>query len=454
MEEERALEREGELPLSSPKQGSDLMPSSVPPLIDADPEPEPEPARPAGAAAPPVGGDWYDVGVSEPQRPGVQRRRTVAMFLVAVVVAAGVGVAVGATIGSNTPPASTTGPGATPSPFKSPGSVNAIAAALTRSVVDIDTSIDEPGGIGEEAGSGMILTSSGEVLTNNHVIEDATKISVTIPGRSRPVPATVVGVDTVHDVALIQLDGVSGLAHVDLGNSSDLHVGDGVVAIGNALGLGGTPAATGGAVSALHQSIRALSEFGTTAENLTGLIETDAQIQPGDSGGPLVDVSGKVVGMDTAEASSSGGPVTGFAIPIDQAIAIVRNIERGVAGNGVVIGLSAFMGVLVKNVPDYKQQPTYLGEPCVTTQSTVGPSHLPTAGLVVVRVVCEGPAAVAGIVPGDTIVAVDGKAVTNNDGSLPNILSRLRPGDVARVKIVSVSGVISTLTEKLGAIPS
>jgi S1-C subfamily serine protease len=112
------------------------------------------------------------------------------------------------------------------------------------------------------------------------------------------------------------------------------------------------------------------------------------------------------------------------------------------------------MGVLVKNVPDYKQQPTYLGEPCATTESSTSPSRLPAAGLVVVRVVCDGPAAKAGIVPGDTIVAVDGYAVTNNDSSLPDILGRLRPGDIARVKIVGVSGVTSTLKEKLGAIPS
>jgi S1-C subfamily serine protease len=193
----------------------------------------------------------------------------------------------------------------------------------------------------------------------------------------------------------------------------------------------------------------------TTREDLRGLIETDAQIQPGDSGGPLVNTLGQVVGMDTAAlASSAGGSPIGFAIPINQAIDIARNIEEGVISNGIVLGTSAFMGVFVEPVPDFRAAQGGFGVPCGAGPSSGSTSNLPVAGEVVVKVLCGGPAVAAGIVPGDTIVAVDGSAVTNNETSLSVILARLKPGETARVKIVSESGATSTLAEPLGAQPT
>ena len=209
----------------------------------------------------------------------------------------------------------------------------------------------------------------------------------------------------MHDVALLQLTGVGPLPHVSLGDSGDLKVGEGVVAIGNALGLGGPPAVTGGAVSALNQSITATSEVTPESERLKGLIETDAQIQPGDSGGPLVNTAGRVVGMVTAAVTTEGGAPIGFAIPINQAMAIARNIEKGVATNGIVVGLSAFLGVEVEGV-------------------TIGQGGAPATGQFVVAVVPGGPAAHRGVVRGDTITAMDGRALSDESSALSESSTR------------------------------
>ncbi|HKH89126.1 MAG TPA: trypsin-like peptidase domain-containing protein, partial [Acidimicrobiales bacterium] len=150
------------------------------------------------------------------------------------------------------------------------------------------------------AGTGMVLTSTGEVLTNNHVVEGATKISVTDIGNGKTYSAKVVGYDRSKDIAVLQLIGASGLQTVNLGNSSSVSVGEGVVAVGNANGAGGTPSYAGGAVTATNQSITATDQAGGDSEQLGGLIETNADVIPGDSGGPLVNASGQVIGMDTA----------------------------------------------------------------------------------------------------------------------------------------------------------
>jgi S1-C subfamily serine protease len=377
-------------------------------------------------------GRWYLASDPAPPGSASRRRRGLAVILLAVVLAGSAGAAIGIAIGSRTLGGDT---GLAFPPAGSSASVAAISKSLPPTVVDIDTSVDEGNGVGESAGSGMILTSSGEVLTNNHVVEDAAKISVVIYGRTRPVAARVVGVDTVHDVALLQLTGVGSLPHVALGDSGDLKVGEGVVAIGNALGLGGPPAVTGGAVSALDQSITATSEVTPASERLKGLIETDAQIQPGDSGGPLVNTAGRVVGMVTAAASTDVGATIGFAIPINQAMAIARNIEKGVATNGIVVGLSAFLGVEVQGVIS-------------------GQGGAPATGQFVVAVIPGGPAATAGVVRGDTITAMDGRALSDEPSSLPQVLHALRPGVAAELKVVGLKGSVSTLPVVLGGIPS
>jgi putative serine protease PepD len=206
--------------------------------------------------------------------------------------------------------------------------VGQIVAAVKPSVVVISTTITVRQGpftqSGTAAGTGIILTADGQVLTNAHVVADATSIAVTLPGETTTHVATVIGSDTADDVALIQIQGVSGLTPASIGESSSVAVGDDVVAIGNALDLAGGVTVTKGIVSALERSI--------DVENrtLSGLIQTDAAISSGNSGGPLVNASGQVIGMNSAGAASSGSVTAeniGFAIPIAHAMQIVEQLR-------------------------------------------------------------------------------------------------------------------------------
>lgn len=221
-------------------------------------------------------------------------------------------------------------------------SVASIAAVVDPAVVSITSQIvvtESPFGSGlggysqtEEAeGSGMIITSTGEVVTNNHVIAGATSITVTIGGGTKTYTATVIGTDAAKDIALLQIQGVSGLPTVTFGNSAQVQVGDSVVAIGNALALGSTPTVTTGIVSAEGRTITAENDSGGT-ETLTGLLQTDAAINPGNSGGPLVDSAGQVIGMDTAAASSAQAGTSaqniGFAIPSSQIVAEIALLQQ------------------------------------------------------------------------------------------------------------------------------
>ena len=218
-----------------------------------------------------------------------------------------------------------------------PSDASAIAAKVDPGLVDINTTL----GYSQEqaAGTGIVITSNGVILTNNHVINGATKISVTDVGNQKTYTAKVVGYDRSHDIAVLQLQNASGLQTAPL-DTSNASVGEDVVGVGNAGGTGGTPSAAGGTVTALNQSITASDQGDGTSEQLSGLIETNADIQPGDSGGALVNTSGQVLGVDTAASAgysfqfngqSQGNQ--GFAIPINTALSIARQIE---AGNGLV----------------------------------------------------------------------------------------------------------------------
>ncbi len=182
----------------------------------------------------------------------------------------------------------------------------------------------------ELEGTGMIVTSSGDVVTNDHVVAGARSITVTLHGSSTTHRATLVGADQTDDIALLRIEGVSGLPTVTFGDSSTVQVGDPVVAIGNALGLGGSPTVTSGIISAENRQITASRDDGGT-ETLGGMLQTDAAINPGNSGGPLVDSAGQVVGMNTAGAgtSSDGSSAQdiGFAIPSNRISAVVDRLE-------------------------------------------------------------------------------------------------------------------------------
>src|ERR1700761_6564895 len=231
-----------------------------------------------------------------PEPPKRHRSRTMLGLTATAIVAAGAGagVAIGLSHGS------TTG-GSPTSTSKTVLSTSQIASKVDPGLVDVKATLGDQGAT--SLGTGIVLTSTGEILTNNHVINGATSVSVTDIGNGQTYKATVVGYDESQDIAVLQLSGASGLTTANLGNSSSVTVGDTVTGIGNAGGKGGTPSVASGSVVALDQAITASDESSGTSENLTGLIESNADIQPGDSGGPLVNSSGQIVGVDTAASS-------------------------------------------------------------------------------------------------------------------------------------------------------
>jgi S1-C subfamily serine protease len=295
----------------------------------------------------------------------------------------------------------------------------------------------------------MVVTASGEVLTNNHVIDGATRITATDVGNGRTYTARVLGYDRSHDVAVIALIGASGLATVPLGDSSTVKVGATVVTVGNAGGLGGTPSAAGGSVAAIGQAITAGDAFSGRSERLTGLIRVNGQLQPGDSGGPLVDSSGNVVGMDTAASSAvdfQSASSDGFAIPINAVLAISRQIVAGKGSSSIHIGASALLGVEV-GPPNAQAQIV----PCGAGQvEYAGGSGAPGAS--VVCAVPGDPAAGAGITPNDTITALNGHAVKSPSG-LTALMTRHHPGDRVRLTWRDTSGGSHTATVRLTAGP-
>ena len=202
-------------------------------------------------------------------------------------------------------------------------------AAQSRGVVLINTELPYQNASG--AGTGMVLTAAGQVLTSYHVVEGASMIKVTVAETGRTYQATVVGHDQTHDVALLQLKGASGLTAVKI-DDDKTSIGDKVTAVGNAGGTG-TLAAAKGKIVSLDASITTASEGPVASETLSAMIETTADVVSGDSGGPLYDADGEVTGIDTA--ASSGSEINGFAIPIHRALSIVQQIQSGNETGGV-----------------------------------------------------------------------------------------------------------------------
>ncbi|WP_081416302.1 S1C family serine protease [Gryllotalpicola ginsengisoli] len=309
-------------------------------------------------------------------------------------------------------------------------------------IVLIDTTLGYESS--EAAGTGMVLTSSGEVLTNNHVIEGATSISVEIPTTGKTYTATVVGTDATDDVAVLQLKDASGLTTADLDTAGDVHVGDDVIGVGNA-GGGGELLAAEGEVTALDQSITTEAEGSVASESLTGLIETDAAIEAGDSGGPLYDADGEVIGMDTAAAAS--GAAQGYAIPIDDALSIAEKIVAGQSGDGIVIGYPAFLGVEITD--DSAESGSAAGGFGASAGSSAQFGDSSTvAGAQIAGVVSGGPAAAAGLEAGDVITALDGQAISSSD-DLTAALAEHEPGDRVTVTWTDTAGASHTATVTL-----
>ena len=306
--------------------------------------------------------------------------------------------------------------------------VSAIVAGLTRArtqstavgtgVVVIETNLAYQGG--QAAGTGMVLTSSGEILTNNHVIRGATDIKVVVPKTGQSYTAQVVGYDVSHDVALLRASAASNLKTISQGDSGSVNPGQSVQAVGNAGGTGRLTFASG-TVTNLNRAIT-VRDQGGSPEHLSGLIETNAAVRPGDSGGPLLNSSGQVIGMDTAASVSNDVAQTttndGYAIPINNAISIVRQIESGNGSGTVHVGGTAFLGV----------------------ESTANYSG---SGAVISAVVPGSAAEAAGLSPGDQILSVGGHTISSPD-DLSSVVLTQKPGASISAVYLDQAGATQT----------
>jgi S1-C subfamily serine protease len=302
------------------------------------------------------------------------------------------------------------------------------ATRATTGVVVIETSLGYASA--EAAGTGMVVSSSGIVLTNNHVIRGATTVKVVVPGSDRSYRATVLGYAIGADVAVLRLSGASGLATVSLGTSSGLRAGQAVSAVGNAGGAGRIVTSTG-TITGLGRTITVRDDQGGTAR-LRGLIRINAELQPGDSGGPLLDSSGRVVGIDTAASTGyafQSGSNDGYAIPIDRARAILGQIQASRSSASVHVGGTAFLGVL-----------------------GTASSFSDVNGVVIQQVVSGAPAERAGLERGDMIVRVGGSAVTSTT-AISKLLQRKKPGDTIALAWIDAVGNTRRASVKLASGP-
>jgi serine protease Do len=309
--------------------------------------------------------------------------------------------------------------------------VHAVLGAVQDAVVTINIEgTAQFGGTIRGAGTGMVIDPDGLVLTNNHVVDGADSITVTLSD-GRDVHGDLVGSIPANDIALVRVRNTKHLPSVSFGSSSSLRVGDPVVAIGNALGLGGTPSVTAGIVSALGRELDA-----ENGEHLSDLIQTDAAIYQGNSGGPLVNARGQVVGVNTAVATSQANGAAenlGFALPVDQLKPLIAKLK---AGGGDVIG-TAFLGVRTVDVDSV--------QPAIRTRLGITTDR----GAFIAEVVSGSGAEQAGLQPGDVITELNGKTI-RSAADVGTIVSALKPGDRVRVTIER-DGDRRTLTATLGS---
>jgi S1-C subfamily serine protease len=315
--------------------------------------------------------------------------------------------------------------------------VAAVVAGLTRAktqstavgsgVVVIETNLAYQGG--QAAGTGMVLTSSGEILTNNHVIRGATDIKVVAPNTGQSYTAQVVGYDVSHDVAVLRASGASNLKTISQGDSASVNPGQSVQAVGNAGGTGRLSFASG-TVTNVDRAITVGDDQGGS-ESLSGLIETNAAVRPGDSGGPLLNSSGQVIGMDTAASVSNDVAQTttndGYAIPINNAMSIVKQIESGNGSGTVHVGGTAFLGV----------------------EST---ANSYSSGAEISAVVPGSAAEAAGLTAGDLILSVGGHTISSPD-ELSQVVLTQKPGASISAVYLDQAGATQTTNLTLASGP-
>lgn len=279
-----------------------------------------------------------------------------------------------------------------------------VTNALTNSVVTISSEVSDASGSGEAVGTGVVLTADGEILTNAHVVADATSVRVRFAGETEPHTAEVVAIDPGNDLALLKIK-ATGLVPVVFAQPGSIRVGDPVVAIGYALGLDGGPTVSTGIVSALKRTI--ITESGA----LNGLIQTDAAISSGNSGGPLVNMRGEVIGINTAVARSDARSAVnniGFSISVDEVIPEIDRLRKS-AGGG--IRKEGFLGVGLAGRTDGGQ------------------------GAIITSVQDNSPASIAGIKEGDIVLSVDGEPIDGQAAFVAAIRDS-EPGATVKIEIL------------------
>ncbi len=298
-----------------------------------------------------------------------------------------------------------------------PADLLAVSQQVEPAVVRIDTRVDYQGVIG--AGTGFVIDPAGQVLTNFHVVQGADRVTGTVNGR--PYPATLVGYDRRRDVAVIQLLGANGLPVAAIGDSNVLVPGEPVVALGNASGTPSPLTREVGTFTAFGRTVNAEDTLTGSSDEITGLIEFAAPVRAGDSGGPVINSAGQVVGITTAASVNfrMGPGGQGFAIPINDAMAIADQIRAGVPSDTVHIGPPVLLGVGIRTAP--RDEP----------------------GVLVHEVLRGGPAEQAGLMDGDLLVAVDGVRLDSSN-SLPSVLDRHYPGDVVDLTWIDSFGATRT----------
>jgi S1-C subfamily serine protease len=452
---------------------------------------------PGGYGQPPAGGGYgawsggggqppwgYGYGTPPPPQRGAGGLRKFLVYTAVAVLAAGVGAGAAIELSHSSSSSSALGSGSTPqqggggagngfggnpvggngsglpgtgsgngsgsgqgAPGSGPLNEAAIAAKVDPAVVDVNSTLQYSNESAE--GTGMVISADGLILTNNHVINQATSITVTLVTSGKTYKADLVGYDATNDVALLRLQGASGLKTITIGDSDKVKLSDPVLAIGNAQGRGGLPATAQGVINAKNRTIQASDSGARSSETLHGMLQTDAPIQEGDSGGPLVNSAGAVIGMDTA-ANSSGGfsqqqATTGFAIPINTALSIARQISSGHASATVHIGAAGFMGINAANSAQGCQQSSSGFGGSGGSVGTTSP------GAVICYVYPRTPADDAGLAGGDVITAVNGTTIASSD-NLTTALARKHPGDRLTIKFIDQHGSAQSTTLTLGTL--
>jgi S1-C subfamily serine protease len=303
-------------------------------------------------------------------------------------------------------------------------SIPSLVKEVSPSVVSVNVTTESE----EDQGTGMILSRTGLVLTNNHVVAAAENglgtITVTRTGTSTTLPVSLLGYSVTNDMALLQIHGVSNLPAITFGNSPELVVGDAVVAIGNALGLAaGTPTVTQGIVSALGRTVTANNEISGRTETLRNMIQTDAAINPGNSGGPLLDSNGQVIGMNTAVAGTTDDGTNaqniGFAIPSARIEQLLPALLRAKV-HKVTTKKGGYLGVFIRS--DNNEVAAAYG---LTVSS----------GALVTQTVAGLPAAEGGIKAGDVIIVIDHSSITSAP-SVEAVMRGLQPGTTVPIVVV------------------